>query len=75
MKIFVISARSSCGTYFVSYLQELLIAANSKEEALQEARKWQKKNQSFVRPEKDWQIRELNAEKPGVIDFTVDSDY
>ena len=75
MKLFKISCRSECGTYFVPYLQDIIIQADSQEHALASAEKWMKENRSFVRPKKNWEIEELKPDSFGVVDCTIDTDY
>ena len=74
MKLFKISYRSECGTYFVPRLQDIIIQADSQEHALASVEKWMKENRSFVRP-KNWRIEELKPDGFGVVDYTTDTDY
>ena len=75
MKIYKISCYSDCGTYFGSYLQSLTIIADSEDQAKELAKKWQRKNQSFIFPENQWDIQEISSVESGVIDYNIDSDY
>ena len=75
MKLFKISCRSECGTYFVPYLQEIIIQADSQEHALECAERWMRENRSFVKPRKHWRIEELKPDGFGVIDYFIDPDY
>ena len=76
MKIYKISCYSNCGSYFSGYLQSLTIIAESPEQAKELAKKWQRKNQSFIYPENKWEIWEVSSKiENGVIDYCIDSDY
>lgn len=76
MKIFKISARSSCGTYFVYYLQDITVMAESAEQAIESAEKWMKHtHHMFVRPKDKWLVEELKPDHFGVVDYTMDKDY
>ena len=75
MKIYKISCYSDCGTYFGPYLQSLTIIADSPEQAKEHAKKWQRKNQSFIYPENKWTIIEWYDVENGIIDYHIDSDY
>lgn len=75
MKLFKISCKSECGTYFVPYLQDIIVQADSQEHALASVEKWMKENRSFVRPKKNWRIEELKPDGFGVVDYTIDTDY
>lgn len=78
MNIYRIGCWSECGTYFASYLQWLMVLAETKEEAVILAKKWlDKEGRSFIRKnEMTWSIELIsdNVSK-GVIDWHEDSDY
>lgn len=77
MRIFNISCKSSCGTYFGAYLQSVSVVAESKEEAIDLYEKWSKKNYSFEKEmyPKNLDISDLGDVQVGVFDYTYDSDY
>lgn len=83
MHIYKISVFSECGTYFLDYLQQLIVIAKSKEEALSIYDKWSSDNYSFIREPKISDIEELLTicgeglivNGDGVVDFIIDSDY
>lgn len=77
MRIFNISCRSSCGTYFGAYLQSVSVIAESKEEAIALYEKWSKKNYSFEKKmyPKNLDITDLGEVQLGVFDHIMDSDY
>ena len=75
MKIFKVSCRSECGTYFTTYLQDVTVMAISAEEAVILVEQWCERNQRFVRSKEHWKVHELKIDRFNVIDFTIDSDY
>jgi hypothetical protein len=77
MKLFLISCRSSCGTYFQPYLQSVTVVAKDQKHAIEICEEWQKENHSFEKKElKNMRITEIQQDlSPGVVDFVVESDY
>lgn len=80
MAIYKVSRRSDCGTYFQPYLQSVMIVANSQEEAQAVLDAWmEEQKESFVKSKYPhlWETwaEGVTADKPQVIDHTIDSDY
>ena len=76
--IYKIYMHSKDGTYFVPYLQSILIVAEHREQAVESAKRWMKRmNYSSKLPSKEWSVVMLNQDiRPGsVVDWVVDSDY
>ena len=75
MKIFKIDSRSESGTYFQPYLQEILVLANTKEEALQLAT--EKYGDEWVCKVTINNIEELEeiTNEPSCIYVRYDEDY
>lgn len=79
MKIIKISASSSCGSYFMSYLQSVTVIAENNDDALKVYKKWAKENNSFEKRMKLYFIHlsdlgDVKIDKK-VIDSYSDSDY
>ena len=80
MAIFKVSRPSDCGTYFQSYLQSVMIVANSQEEAQDTLDAWlEEKGECFVKskypPQWESWAKDVTCKTPQVIDYTIDSDY
>lgn len=74
LKLFKISAISSCGTYFSSYLQSVTVQALDKNQALQIAIQWAGENEGFIRDVTIDDVEELRVIN-GVVDYLIESDY
>lgn len=77
LKLFQVSCYSTCGTYFQSYLQYVMVSAFDRDEAVSLTEKWlEGSGEKFVLPKKDWVIEELGpVDHPSVLYWHIDSDY
>jgi hypothetical protein len=74
MKIFTFSCRSSCGSYFVPYLKEVTVRAETLFQARNYLEEWlEKKDFNFI---DEQQVNvEQNNQDVGVVHFDFSSDY
>ena len=77
MKVFTYSARSDCGTYFGSYLQEVTVVARDRAHADELLKKWMdEEGYSFVKRKYPVHVDEQNfPDDCGVVTYVHDSDY
>lgn len=74
IRLFKVSAPSPCGSFFAAYLQSITIIAESEEDALEKAVKWQASNEAFEKGHKV-HIDELPIDNLGIVDYCMESDY
>jgi hypothetical protein len=78
MNVYNISCRSSCGTYFASYLQSVTIIAETKGQAVELAQEWMKeRGEWFIdKNPANWDVEQMREGlQQGVIAWHEDSDY